>query len=327
MESSAKGEQTVCVTGGSGFIGSWIVFFLLQRGYRVRATVQSKDDEQETGHLLKFEGAHERLELFQADLLDYQAIASAIGKSVGVFHVASPCFLHQPKDPQKELLEPAKEGTLNVLKASHKAGVKRVVLTSSVSAMYPNPRLPAGVIVDENSWTDIKFCEENEAWYPISKTLAEEVAWKFSRDTGLNVVAINPGCVLGKMLQPRLNASVAVLLNLLQGASDPQTFSWIGIVNVKDVAIAHILLFEKPNANGRHLCTIAITHFSDFADKVAQLYPRYNVCRFKEDTHPDLIRLVHPSKKLLGLGFAFTPEEEAIKDAVLSLQEKGHLEA
>ncbi|MCO5584009.1 hypothetical protein L7F22_037928 [Adiantum nelumboides] len=327
MASSAEAEQTVCVTGASGFIGSWIVLFLLQRGYHVRATVQNKDDDQETGHLLKFEGADKRLELFQADLLDFQAIATAIGKSVGVFHVASPCFLHEAKDPQVELLEPAKEGTLNVLKASHTAGVKRVVLTSSVSAMYPNPRLPAGAIVDENSWTDIKFCQENEAWYPISKTLAEEAAWKFSQDTGLDVVAINPGCVLGRMLQPRLNASVAVLLNVLQGASDPQTFTWLGIVNVQDVARAHILLFETPTAEGRHLCTSAITHFSDFADKVAELYPQYNVYRFKEDTHPDLIRTDNPSTKLLTLGLSFTPEEEAIKDAVISLQEKGHLEA
>lgn len=319
-------HHTVCVTGASGFIGSWIVAFLLHRGYRVRATVQNLGDDQETQHLLALEGANDRLHLFQADLLDYDSLATAVGKSDGVFHVASPCFLGQAKDPQRELLDPAVEGTLNVLKASHAAGVKRVVLTSSVSAMFPNPKLPRGTAVDENSWTDLEFCKEREAWYPISKTLAEKAAWEFAEQTGLDVVVINPGCVLGRMLQPRLNASVAVLLNLIQGVPDTQELTWLGIVHVQDIARAQILLYETPSAKGRHLCTDAITHFSDLAEQVAQMYPQYNVFRFKEDTHPGLVRVQDPSKKLIDLGFTFTRGEDVIRDAVYGLQEKGFLQ-
>eukprot|EP00250_Pteridium_aquilinum_P009799 c18945_g1_i1 orf=390-1280(-) len=295
MASSLMQHKSVCVTGASGFIGSWLVHFLLQRGYCVRGTVQNLGDEAETKHLLGLEGAHTRLELFEADLLNYESLASAIGKSEGVFHVASPCFLQRPKDPQKELIDPAVQGTLNVLKAAHAAGVRRVVVTSSCSAMFPNPRLPPGTVIDENSWTDIDFCKEREGWYPISKVLSEKAAWKFAEETGLDVVVINPGCVLGPLLQPRLNASSGVLSNLMQ------------------------------DAKGRYLCTEGIIHFSDLAEEVAQMYPMYNVYRFKEETHPGLVRVAKPSRKLESLGFTFTSREEAIKSSVASLQDKGFL--
>ncbi|MCO5567320.1 hypothetical protein L7F22_021010 [Adiantum nelumboides] len=146
--------RLVCVTRASGFIGTWVVRFLLQRGYRVRGTVQNLEDERETKHLRSLEGAKTQLDLFQVDLLDYGSLITAIGKSEGVFHIASPCTLQTPQDPQKELLDPGVQGTTNVLKASHAAGVKRIVITSSVSSMIPNPHLPSGVVVDENSWTD-----------------------------------------------------------------------------------------------------------------------------------------------------------------------------
>eukprot|EP00250_Pteridium_aquilinum_P013733 c2153_g1_i1 orf=3-578(-) len=187
-------ERRVCVTGANGFIGSWIVHFLLQTGYRLRGAVQYLGDEADTKHLRSLEGADTRLELFEVDLLDYESLAIAIGNSEGVFHIASPCFLQPPQDPQKELVDPAVQGTLNVLKASHAAGVRRVVVTSSIAAVFPNPHLSPGAVVDENSWTDIEYRKEQGTWYGISKTLAERAAWEFAEETGLDVVVINPGC-------------------------------------------------------------------------------------------------------------------------------------
>lgn len=291
----------------------------------MRGTVQNLGDEGETKHLRSLDGANTRLELFEVDLLNYGSLATAIGNSQGVFHLASPCFLQPPKDPQKELIDPAVQGTLNVLKASHAVGVRRVVVTSSVSAMFPNPRLPPGIVVDENSWTDIDYCKEREAWYPISKTLAEKAVWKFVEETGLDVVVINPGCVLGPLLQPRLNSSSGVLLNLMQGSSDSQELSWLGIIHVHDVARAHILVYETADAKGRHLCTNGIIHFSDLAEEVAQMYPQYNVYRFKEETHPGLVRSANPCGKLVSLGFTFTSQQETIRAAVSSLQDGGFL--
>ena len=113
----------------------------------------------------------------------------------------------------------------------------------------------------------------------MSKTLAEKAAWDFAEKHGLDVVAIHPATCLGPSLQPGLNASCAVLLNLLQGSKDAQENYWLGAVHVKDVAKSQILLFETPAASGRYLCTNGIFQFSDFADRISKLFPQFPVYR------------------------------------------------
>ena len=113
----------------------------------------------------------------------------------------------------------------------------------------------------------------------MSKTLAEKAAWDFAEKNGLDVVAIHPATCLGALLQPGLNASCAVLLNLLQGSKDTQEYHWLGAVHVKDVAKAQVLLFETPAASGRYLCTNGIYQFSDFAERISKLFPQFPVHR------------------------------------------------
>lgn len=152
--------ETVCVTGANGFIGSWLVRALLEKGYTVRGTCQPRTP---TSHLLSLPAAHLRLSLFDADLLDSAAIHAAVAGCSGVFHVASPCTLEDPRDPQQELIRPAVEGTLNVLEASRSAGARRVVVTSSISALVPNPGWPhCEKPVDESSWTDLDYCRARQ---------------------------------------------------------------------------------------------------------------------------------------------------------------------
>ncbi|ERN09003.1 hypothetical protein AMTRI_Chr08g166230 [Amborella trichopoda] len=320
-------EECVCVTGGSGFIGSTLVRLLLDRGYTVRATVQDLRNEKETKHLQGLEGAESRLRLHQVDLLNYDSLFAAIDGAVGVFHLASPCIVDEVRDPKRELLDPAIEGTLNALRACKAAGVKRVVVTSSISAIIPSPNYPDDAIKNEDCWTDLDYCKQNGVWYSASKTLAEKAAWDFAKDEGLDVVVINPGTVFGPILPPRptINASMAMLLRLLQGCTEGYKDFFMGSVHVNDVALGHILLYENPSASGRHLCVESICHWSDFADAVAKVYPGYKVPRFTEVTQPGLLRVQKPSTKLIDLGLNFIPMEEIIKDAVSSLQEKGYL--
>ena len=123
------------------------------------------------------------------------------------------------------------------------------------------------------------FITSWQKWYPVSKTLAEKAAWEFAEKNGMDVVAIHPATCLGPLLQPALNASCAVLQQLLQGSEDTQEYHWLGAVHVKDVAKAQVLLFEIPTASGRYLCTNGIYQFGDFAARVSRLFPELPVHR------------------------------------------------
>ncbi|CAA0812009.1 NAD(P)-binding Rossmann-fold superfamily protein [Striga hermonthica] len=317
--------EVVCVTGGSGYIGSWLVRLLLDRGYTVHATVKNLGDERETKHLEAMDGAPSRLRLFQMDLLHYDSIAAAVAGTAGVFHVASPCIVDQVKDPDRELLDPAIKGTINVLTAAKEAGVRRVVVTSSVAAFIPSPNWPADKVKDEDCWTDEEYCKRKGVWYPLSKTLAEKAAWNYAEESGLDVVVVNPGTVMGPIIPPAINASMLMILRLLQGCTEVYEDFFMGSVHVEDVALAHILVYENESATGRHMCVEAISHFGDFSAKVAKIYPEYNVPRLPKDTQPGLLRSKDASKKLMSLGLQFRSMEQIIKDSVESLRSQGYL--
>ena len=166
--SSPSSLRSVIVTGASGFLGSHVTAQLLARGdVKVYGTVRDTSRPDKVAHLEQLPGAAERLELVTADLLDASSVASAIVESQPdtVFHVASPFFNEKPTDPEKELLAPAREGTLSVLRAARDAGsVKRVVLTASTASVMCAPAKPAGHVWSGADWSDEKFCEEKELW-------------------------------------------------------------------------------------------------------------------------------------------------------------------
>lgn len=212
-----------------------------------------------------------------------------------------------------------------MLTAAKELGVRRVVVTSSISAITPSPYWPANKLKNEECWTDVDYCKQKGVWYPASKTLAEKAAWQFSKEKGLDVVVVNPGTVMGPVLPPSLNASMLMLLRLLQGCTETYEDHFMGSVHVKDVALAHILVYENTSATGRHLCVEAISHFGDFAAMVAELYPEYNIPRLPKDTQPGLLRAKNASKKLMDLGLQFIPMEQIIKESVESLKSKGFI--
>ncbi|KAF5733137.1 cinnamoyl-CoA reductase family protein [Tripterygium wilfordii] len=319
-------KEAVTVTGANDFIGTWLVRTLLESGYTtIHASIFPGSD---ASHLFNLPGAKNpgvRLEVYDADVMDFDALRRAVEGTSGVFHVASPCTLEDTKDPTKELVEPAVMGTLNVLEAARQANVRRVVLTSSISAMVPNPGWPQNKVFDESSWTDLDYCKSRQKWYPVAKTLAEQEASKFAKTHGMDVVAIHPATCLGKLLQPGLNASCAVLQQLLQGSKDTQEYHWLGAVHVKDVAKAQVLIFETSSSSGRYLCTNGIYQFADFAGKVSELFPEFPVHRFIGETQPGLISCKDAAKRLINLGLVFTPVEDAVRETVESLKAKGFL--
>ncbi|KAL0550813.1 hypothetical protein IC582_009877 [Cucumis melo] len=322
---SGEAAKTVCVTGGSGYIASWIVKFLLQRGYIVKASVRNPADPIKTAHLLSLDGAAERLHLFKANLLEEGSFDSAIEGCQGVFHTASP-FFHNVSDPQAELIDPALKGTLNVLKSVAKSSsVKRVVLTSSMAAVAYNgqPRNP-DTVIDETWFSNPEICKELKLWYVLSKTLAEEAAWNFVREKGIDMVTINPAMVIGPLLQPTLNTSAEAILNLISGA---QTFpnSTFGWVNVKDVANAHILAYEVPSANGRYCLVESVIHYSGIVKILHDLYPSLQLPDKCADDKPFTPVYQVSVEKAKNLGIQFIPLVESLKETVESLKEKNFI--
>ncbi|XP_061960348.1 cinnamoyl-CoA reductase 1-like [Populus nigra] len=263
--------QTVCVTGAGGFIASWIVKLLLEKGYSVKGTVRNPADPKNS-HLRELEGAQERLTLCKADLLDYESLKEAIQGCDGVFHTASPLT-----DDPEQMLEPAVNGAKNVIMAASEAKVRRVVFTSSIGTVYMDPNRSPDVVVDESCWSDLEFCKNTKNWYCYGKTVAEQDAWDVAKKKGVDLVVVNPVLVLGPLLQPTVNASIVHILKYLNGSAKTYANSVQAYVHVRDVALAHILVFETPSASGRYICAERMLHRGEVVEILAKFFPEYPI--------------------------------------------------
>uniref|UniRef100_A0A6M2EXJ9 NAD-dependent epimerase/dehydratase domain-containing protein n=1 Tax=Populus davidiana TaxID=266767 RepID=A0A6M2EXJ9_9ROSI len=312
----------VCVTGAGGFLGSWLLKVLLSKNYLVHGTVRDPADEK-YAHSKTIDKASENLKLFKADLLDYNSLCSAIKGCEGVFHVASPVPSTTVPNPEVELIEPAVKGTLNVLRACDEAKVKRVVIVSSVVAVCMNPSLPKGQVTDENWWSDKEYCRATKNWYCLSKTEAESEAWEFAKRSGLDVVTICPSLILGPNLHSAVSASSKVLIKLLREGYESLENKLRHLVDVRDVAEALLLVYEKPEAEGRYICTAHEIRTEDLVEKLRNIYPNYNYPKsFTEEEEG--INL--SSEKLQRLGWSYRPLEETLIDSVESYQKTGILD-
>ncbi|CAO2208240.1 unnamed protein product [Urochloa humidicola] len=205
-----------------------------------------------------------------------------------------------------------------------KASIKKVVITSSIAAVAYNgrPRTPE-VIVDETWFSDPQICEKNQQWYVVSKTLAEEAAWKFSRDNGFEIVTINPAMVIGPLLQATLNTSAEAILKLINGSSSTYPNFSFGWVNVKDVALAHILAYEVPSANGRYCVVERVAHYSEVVNIIRKMYPTIALPDKCADDKPFVPTYQVSKEKIRSLGIELIPLETSIKETIESLKEKG----
>jgi dihydroflavonol-4-reductase len=259
-------EQTVLVTGGSGFLGGWCLVELLQRGYRARTTVRDLAREQEVrANVGSQVDARDRLTVLAADLTDDRGWAEAVAGCDYVLHVASPFPPAQPKDPD-ELIVPARDGTLRVLRASLAAGVKRIVLTSSVAAVRnAGPDSSSnGRELTESDWTD----PENPRLTPYtrSKTIAERAAWDYMReqDAVERLVAVQPGAIIGPVLGKDRSYSLQAVDRMLTGRMPGLPRLGFSFIDVRDVAALEVAAMSAPQAAGQRL--IAASSFLWFSD-------------------------------------------------------------
>jgi dihydroflavonol-4-reductase len=253
----ADEQGQVLVTGGSGFLGGWCVIELLRRGYTVRTTVRSLSREPQVRATVGSEvDAGDRLTVLAADLTNDEGWSAAVEGCDYVLHVASPFPPKQPKDPD-DLIVPARDGTLRVLRASLDAGAKRVVVTSSVAAI----RLSDGAAtrpLDERDWTDPD--SPGLTPYVRSKTIAEQAAWDLVRERGeeARLSVVNPGAIIGPVLNDDLSYSLQAVQRLLGGMPGMPRLGF-SLVDVRDVADLELRAMTAPAAGGERF--IAATEF------------------------------------------------------------------
>ena len=248
-------NELVLVTGGSGFVAVHCILRLLGEGYRVRTTVRSLKREADVRAMLAVGGAQpgDRLEFVEADLMADSGWPEAVAGCAYVLHVASPFPAGAPKD-ENELIAPARDGALRVLKAAREAGVRRVVLTSSFAAIGYGQ--PVGAPFTEQSWTD---ADQKVSAYVKSKTIAERAAWDFIKREGgaLELSVVNPVMVMGPVLGPDLSTSIVLVKRMLDGAVPGLPNMSFGVVDVRDVADLHMRAMVDPAAKGERFLAVA----------------------------------------------------------------------
>ena len=242
--------KKVLVTGASGFIAEHCIIELLKNGYSVKGSLRSMNREQEVRDAIKTGASDENLEFCKLDLLEDDGWEDAMWDCDYLMHVASPFVIEDPKD-ENELIKPAKEGTLRALNAAKKAGIKRVVLTSSVAAV--NSHMMSGTS-DHTTWTDVN--SKYVTPYQKSKTIAEKAAWDFYNNQDSNnrieLAVINPGGVMGPQLGNDLGgASTQIVSQLISGKFPMIPALSFPFIDVRDVAILHLKAMTTPEADGK----------------------------------------------------------------------------
>lgn len=258
--------STVLVTGGTGFLGGWCVAELLRGGHEVRTTVRNLSREGDVRAAMEVAGVDpgDRLTVAAADLSRDDGWDAAVAGCDYVLHVASPFPPAQPKDPD-ELIVPARDGAIRVLGASLDAGVKRVVMTSSVAAVR-HGRPASEKPYDESDWTD--GADPKRTPYVRSKTIAERAAWDLvrERDAEDRLATVNPGAIIGPTLSDDLSFSLQSVQRLLDGMPAVPRLGFT-FVDVRDVADLHIRAMTNPAAGGqRFLATDRFLWMADVAE-------------------------------------------------------------
>lgn len=345
MESSQAQTKTVLVTGGSGFLGSWCVIDLLRRGYVVRATVRDLSREAALRAAIAGEvDAMDHLSVVVANLREEAGWEQAVDGCNYVLHVASPFPPTQPKNPD-ELIVPAREGTLRVLKASFDAGVERVVVTSSIVAI--TGALGSGSApLSEDDWSDPN--DPKLTPYARSKTLAERAAWDFVRERGEaeRLVVVNPGAILGPVLGHDRSSSIGIIERLLRGMPGVPRIGF-NIVDVRDVADLQFRAMSAPKAGGERFIAAESFQWMEEVAEVLRDHLGERAAKVPTRTVPNLLvhamALVDPSiRSIVGqlgkrmeassekakilLGWSPRSSNETILDCAQSLIDKDNVE-
>lgn len=316
----------VLVTGGNGYLGSWLVARLLRDGTPVRATLRSLDREAELRAAVRRGGADDAgLEVAVADLTADGGWAEAVAGCVDVYHVASPMILGTDPD---DVVPPARDGTVRALRAARDAGVRRVVLTSSFAAVGYSPKPVRDYT--ERDWTDP--ATPGLPAYPLSKVVAERAAWDFVEHQGgdLELVVVNPTGIFGPTLTAHARSTLQLVKQMLDGDMDRAPRQRFGVADVRDVADLHVAAMVTPGAAGKRFLALADGPTITYLELAGILRERLGALAARVPTREapgeELAPLViHNDRARAELGFRPRPVATTIVETAESLRDLGLL--
>ncbi|WP_328858400.1 NAD-dependent epimerase/dehydratase family protein [Williamsia herbipolensis] len=349
MDFDIDTTSPVLVTGATGYVAGWLISDLLDAGVTVHAAVRDPGNERKTAHLRRLaDNAPGEIRFFASDLLRDGSYDDAMAGCSIVFHTASP-FTTAVKDPQKELVDPAVEGTRTVLESANRTeSVRRVVLTSSVAAIYTDAVdcERAGGTLTEDDWNTSATLDYEP--YNLSKTLAEKKAWEIAEaQSRWDLVVINPSLVIGPAIGPNPTsesfAIVSQLGNGMMAFGAPRIK--IGVVDVREVAAAHVRAAFTPDAKGRHILSAADTDLLEMGKALLPRFgrrrplPRFPLPipvlvavapfvgrdrRFVKRCSGRPLRL-DSSKSRSALGISYRPMQESLEEMFASMLDAGQI--
>lgn len=331
----------ILVTGATGFIASQLFLDLLDKGYDVRGTARNAGKAERLKKTISnYAGRPIDIELVSADLSDDSGWAEAMDGVTFVHHVASPFPPTEPKSAD-ELIRPARDGALRVLKAAEAARIKRVVMTSSIAAISAGWAGREPPMFDETFWTDMTR-PDKVSYYSQSKTLAERAAWEYVGMDGvsLELAVINPGAVLGPAMSKEVSTSLSMVTAPMNREMPAYPKLHQSVVDVRDVSKAHIAAMEKTDAAGERFIVCADTlWFKEVGDILAKAYPNRKIptrelptwlARILSNFNPQIKpilpnlgneRLYDNRKAREQLGIEFTPAKDSILASAKSAED------
>ncbi|KAL4384700.1 hypothetical protein GQ457_15G008860 [Hibiscus cannabinus] len=326
-------SKVCCVTGGSGYLGSWLVKKLLGKGYTVHATLRNLDDKSKVGFLKSLPGADTKLVLFQADIYNPGDFEHAIKGCEFVFHVATP---KQTADTQssQEIIEASVSGGRSIAQSClNSPTIKRLIYTASVLGASPLTKDGFDVksCVNETYWTHVDVASSHGRQYmrtyTISKTLAEKEALRYDGEANANggkleVVSLACGLVGGETLLPSLPSSVAAMFSQLIGNSSTlagleymeKLLGSVPMVHIDDVCEAHVFCMEKPSMAGRFICAAANPTLKQIAAHFRDNYPQYQIPEDYRVMGEEKEGLAWDNSKLVKMGFVYKYDMKKILD-------------
>jgi dihydroflavonol-4-reductase len=340
----ANNKKKVLLTGITGFVGSHTAIQLLEQGYHVIGTLRDmKRVDSIKRTIEKHTSKIDNLSFVEADIQNESIWQKLMIGVDYVQHIASPFPKVMPKD-ENELIKPARDGNLNILSAAAACKVKRVVVTSSGAAInYGLPKEQRSGIFDETHWTDVNSKEDLSPYYK-SKAIAEKAAWDFIKNdhSGLELVTVCPGLILGTLLQKDFNASTNAVIKMLDGSMPAVPKIGFNIVDVRSIASLLILAMEQPQAaNQRYIGSAGYITFSDMAKILKKAYPKmtipslklpdftlYILSFFDATLKPVLLdlgteRRMNNSKAINDLGWKPLKPEETVLSCAASILQLG----